>query len=125
MSSNNAKRHLKPKLTYREQQFPITIVICLIILIGLKLMAPVFKLNKTWNEIALNTEFDTHKTQNPIDTDHYSKNIEYNIANINEFSYLLWYTKVTCSLRYTIDYKSTYYYRITIPPPELGLHITV
>lgn len=113
-------------LTYRQQSSRTTIVVCLILLIGLKVIAPVFKVTRGFvKELITAAEPDTQKTEKGTDTDDYAKSKEYNVTPTNTLDGQRWYTKVICRSEYSIDYKSSYYYKITIPPPEFSLHTLV
>lgn len=89
-------------------------------------MAPVFKVTRVFiKEVIVSTESDASKTQKGIDSDQYSKNKEYNITCTYNTGYLLWYTNINTFSAFAINYKSSYYYKITIPPPEFDLHSLV
>lgn len=110
-------------LLYRQQPLRITLVIGLVLLIIFKVMAPVFKASKVFGkEITMAVEPGTDKTEKEADTDQYSKNKEYNSIGPYHINEMLWYTPVAHISPYSIDYKSSYYYKITIPPPDFCEH---
>lgn len=105
-----------------QQPLHIALAMCLILLIGFKVMAPVFKsINRLIKEVNLAAESDTNKTEKSNDTDHDDKNKEYNTIHLHCADHHFWYTKVTHASKYSIDYQSSYHYKITIPPPEFCL----
>lgn len=85
-------------------------------------MTPVFKVTKGFiKEVTLTAESEDNKTEKGSHTDHYDKNKEFNNTSLHTLDYLLWYTNVNHTSEYAIDYKSSYYDKITIPPPEFCL----
>jgi len=106
---------------YQQQLFRITVVMCLALLIGFKVTAPLFHLTSSLiKEVKMTTETETDSDKNEKDgnTDSYQKIKGYNGTHIYNGPDLLAYIQLMHLSEHNINYQSTHYYKITTPPPD-------
>jgi len=86
-------------------------------------MAPLLKASNPFvKEISLAADSDEDKSEKKGNSDSYDKNKE-NISIYNlVLSRPLGYDRITHFSFYSFDYKSSFYLKITSPPPDLCLH---
>jgi len=96
----------------------------LVLLIGLKVTAPVFRVSKSLlKDITLSSE--TEKTEKETDKGDDEKNKEYFSTLTHALNHSQSAEEITHSSAHVIDYISAHYYQITSPPPDSCLQPTI
>lgn len=109
-------------IVFRKHTFIPALCTVLILLIGFKVLAPVFKMTRMMiKELSLTAgEVDTDKTEKKSDNESLDKKEYFNTTN-NVLTKVFSSRQLVHNSAYSMDYISSHYYQITTPPPDFSL----
>jgi hypothetical protein len=105
-------------LQYKNTCLRVAIGMLLIFLIGFKTLAPLFAANKVVDkEIKSSAENDDTDGEKKAEN---AKPLEKELANIliSQQGHIIWHNDIKHQTGYYNHYQSSYYNKITIPPPD-------